>query len=76
MCKIIYFIISIIMSLLKEQTTTTTQKQYALHNKNYSAITSKQYLNIYFDFDEKENIHIYIHIEQKSRKTRFKSYKL
>lgn len=42
MCKIIYFIISIIMSLLKEQTTTTTtQKQYSLHNKNYSAITSK-----------------------------------
>lgn len=41
MCKIIYFIISIIMSLLNEQTTTTTQKQYALHNKNYSAITSK-----------------------------------
>lgn len=42
MCKIIYFIISIIMSLLKEQTTTTTtQKQYSLHNKNYSAIASK-----------------------------------
>lgn len=62
MCKIIYFIISIIMSLLKEQTTTTTQKQYSLHNKNYSAITSKQYLNIYFDFDKEENIHIYIYI--------------
>lgn len=48
------------MSLLKEKSTTTTQKQYSLHNKNYSAFTSKQYLNIYLDFDKKENIHIYI----------------
>lgn len=49
------------MSLLKEQTTTTTtQKQYSLHNKNYSAFTSKQYLNIYFDFDKKRK-HTYIY---------------
>lgn len=72
MCKIIYFIISIIMSLLKEQTTTTTtQKQYSLHNKNYSAIASKQYLNIYFDFDKKENIHIYTYRKKNQGKPVF-----